>query len=30
MDLYNLEAKVVGSVDLADAVFNIEPNNQAI
>lgn len=30
MDLYNLEAKVVGSIDLADAVFNIEPNNQAI
>ena len=30
MDLYNLEAKVVGSVVLADAVFNIEPNNQAI
>ena len=30
MDLYNLEAKDVGSVDLADAVFNIEPNNQAI
>lgn len=30
MDLYNLEAKVVGSVDLADAVFNVEPNNQAI
>ena len=30
MDIYNLEAKVVGSMELADAVFNIEPNKQAI
>lgn len=30
MDIYNLEAKVVGSMELADAVFNIEPNSQAI
>ncbi len=30
MDIYNLEAKVVGSMELADAVFNIEPNTQAI
>lgn len=29
-DIYNLQANVVGSIDLADAVFNIEPNNQAI
>ena len=30
MDIYNLEAKVVGSMELADAVFNIEPNKQVI
>lgn len=30
MNIYNLEAKVVGSMELADAVFNIEPNKQAI
>ncbi|MCF0105198.1 MAG: 50S ribosomal protein L4 [Erysipelotrichaceae bacterium] len=30
VDVYNLEAKVVGTVELADEVFGIEPNNQAM
>lgn len=30
VDVYNLEAKVVKSVELADEVFGIEPNNQAM
>lgn len=30
MDVYNQEAKVVKSVELSDAVFGIEPNQQAM
>ena len=30
MDVYSLDAKVVKSVELSDAVFGIEPNQQAI
>lgn len=30
MDVYNQEAQVVGSAELNDAVFGIEPNQQAI
>lgn len=30
IDVYNQEAKVVKSMELADAVFGIEPNQQAI
>ncbi len=30
LSVYNLEAKEVGSVELSDAVFGIEPNQQAI
>lgn len=30
LNVYNLEAKEVGKIDLADAVFGIEPNQQAI
>ena len=30
IDVYNQEAKVVKSVELSDAVFGIEPNQQAI
>ena len=29
-NVYDLKAQEVGTVELADAVFNIEPNNQAI
>lgn len=30
LNVYNLEAKEVGTIELADAVFGIEPNQQAI
>lgn len=30
IDVYNKEAQVVGSAELSDAVFGIEPNQQAI
>jgi large subunit ribosomal protein L4 len=30
MDVYNQEAKVVGSIELSDEVFGIEPNQQAM
>ena len=30
MDVFNQEAKVVDSIELNDAVFGIEPNQQAI
>ncbi|MDO4701979.1 MAG: 50S ribosomal protein L4 [Erysipelotrichaceae bacterium] len=30
LNVYNLEAKEVGTIELSDAVFGIEPNQQAI
>lgn len=30
LNVYNLEAKEVGAIELSDAVFGIEPNQQAI